>query len=102
MKNTTYIAGGVFAKEWRAEKIGAYIEQHQHTFDHLSYLASGCVEVEVEGKKDTFIGPTGIRIAAGKSHKVTALTNDVLWLCIHAIPDEMRDATLIEKALISE
>ena len=102
MNNTTYIAGGVFAKEWKARKVGDYIEQHQHSFDHLSYLASGFVEVEVEGKISQYKGPTGIRIAAHKKHKVTALTADVLWLCIHAIPDEMRDATLIEKALISE
>jgi quercetin dioxygenase-like cupin family protein len=99
VKNTTYIAGGVFAKEWVAGKVGAYIEQHQHSFDHLSYLASGMVEVEVEGQKTTYTGPTGIRIAARKSHKVTALTPDVLWLCLHAIPDELRDAHLIEKAL---
>lgn len=100
MKNTTYVAGGVFAKEWQAHKVGAYIEQHQHSFDHLSYLASGIAEVEVEGEKTVYTGPIGIRIAAHKAHKVTALTANVLWLCLHAIPDEMRDATLIEKALI--
>lgn len=100
MKNTTYIAGGVFAKEWRAGPVGDYIEQHQHSFDHLSYLASGSVEVEVSGEKITYTGPIGVKIAAHKSHKVTALTPGVLWLCLHAIPDEFRDAALIEKALI--
>jgi len=100
VKNTTYIAGGVFAKEWQARKAGDYIEQHQHSFDHLSYLASGIAEVEVDGQKTIYTGPTGVRIAAHKSHKVTALTPGVLWLCIHAIPDEIRDASLAEKALI--
>lgn len=96
----TYVAGGVFAKEWQARRVGDYIEQHQHSFDHLSYLASGSVVVEVDGRTDTYHGPTGINIKAHKSHKVTALTANVLWLCIHAIPNEMRDAELIEKALI--
>lgn len=100
METTNYIAGGVFAKEWKAGRAGCYIEQHQHTFDHLSYLASGIVDIEVEGKVTRYSGPTGINIRAHKSHKVTALTDDVLWLCIHAIPDEVRDAELIEKMLI--
>ena len=100
MKNTTYIAGGVFAKEWQAGRAGAYIEQHQHSFDHLSYLASGTAEVEVDGRKTSYTGPTGVRIAAHKDHKVTALTDNVLWLCLHAIPDELRDAALIEKILV--
>ena len=95
-----YIAGGVYAKEWRAGRAGNYIEQHQHTFDHLSYLASGTVEVEVEGRVTRYTGPTGLNIKAHKVHKVTALTDDVLWLCIHAIPSELRDVELIEKALI--
>jgi quercetin dioxygenase-like cupin family protein len=98
----SYIAGGVYAKEWIAGKPGSYIEQHQHSFDHLSYLASGTVEVDVEGQKTVYIGPAGINIKAHKSHKITALSSGVLWLCIHAIPDELRDSTLIEKALISE
>lgn len=98
--NVTYIAGGVYAKEWRALRAGNYIEQHKHTFDHLSYLASGSVEVEVEGQKTIYHGPTGINIRANASHKVLALTDNVLWLCIHAVPDELRDAALIEKALI--
>lgn len=96
----SYIAGGVYAKEWIAGNPGAYIEQHQHSFDHLSYLASGSVVVEVEGKETIYTGPIGINIKAHKSHKITALTSGVLWLCIHAIPDELRDEILIEKSLV--
>lgn len=100
MQIQNYVAGGVFAKEWQAGRAGAYIEQHRHSFDHLSYLAKGTVDVEVEGQVTRYHAPTGINIKAHKSHKVTAVTGDVLWLCIHAIPNEMRDAELIEKALI--
>jgi len=100
MNVQNYVAGGVFAKEWRAHRVGDYIEQHRHSFDHLSYLAVGSVEVEVEGKVSRYDAPTGINIRAHKNHKVTALTKDVLWLCIHAIPSELRDAEMIEKALI--
>lgn len=97
---THYIAGGVYAKEWRGRK-GSYIQQHIHNYDHLSYLAYGDVEVEVEGRVMCYTGPTGICIKSGKAHKVTALT-DCLWLCIHAIPSDLRDSEVIEKVLISE
>lgn len=97
---THYIAGGVYAKEWQG-KAGSRIEQHTHNYDHLSYLAFGSVEVVVEGQTTVYTGPVGINIRAHKQHTVHALT-DCLWLCIHAIPSELRDAEVIEKALISD
>jgi hypothetical protein len=98
-----YIAGGVYAKEWLAEGVGEAIQQHTHNYDHLSYLAVGQVEVVVDGEHPTiYTGPTGINIKAGKAHRVTALTSDVVWLCIHAIPSDLRDTEMIEKTLISD
>lgn len=96
-----YIAGGVYAKEWRGQA-GQRIEQHSHNFDHLSYLAKGRVLVEVEGSTNlTVEGPTALRIAAHKFHKITALT-DCLWLCIHAIPEDLKDESSIETYLVDE
>lgn len=95
-----YFAGGVYAREWQG-KAGEAIQQHTHNFDHLSYLAFGQVEVEVDGQTMLYTGPTGINICAHKAHKVTALT-DCLWLCIHAIPEELRDAEAVEKVLIAD
>lgn len=96
---THYIAGGVYAKEWQG-KAGERIEQHEHVYDHLSYLAYGKVLVTVDGKGTVFDGPVGINIRAHKQHTVQALSN-CLWLCIHAIPDDLQDSTMIENALIS-
>lgn len=93
-----YIAGGVYAKEWEG-KAGQVVEQHVHNFDHLSYLAYGQVEVTVGGKTMLFTGPTGINIKAHKQHQIVALS-DCLWLCIHAIPEDLQGAELIEDALI--
>ena len=98
-----YIGGGVYAKEWQPLKKGEEIEQHSHNFDHLSYLASGVVSVEVEGEQQqVYTGPTALLVKAHKKHKIRSLTPDVLWLCIHSIPADLRDAEAIEEALIAE
>jgi quercetin dioxygenase-like cupin family protein len=95
-----YTAAGIYAKEWMGRP-GQSISQHNHNYDHLSYLSIGEVVVEVEGKKATFTGPCALLIEAGKAHKVTAVTN-CLWLCIHHIPKDLQDAETIETHLISE
>lgn len=100
---THYIAGGVYAKEWKSPGKGSWIKQHSHNYDHLSYLASGTVEVKIEGEAPkVFTAPIGINIKANLQHKVTALTDGVLWLCIHAIPSDLRDSEMIEKSLIAD
>ena len=94
-----YICGGVYAKEWQGKK-GTAIQQHTHNYDHLSYLAYGKVLVEVEGKASfEAVGPTGLLIKKGLAHKVTAI-EDCLWLCIHAIPEDLRSETDAEDFLI--
>lgn len=94
-----YIAGGVYAKEWIG-KAGDAIQQHKHKFDHMSYLAVGLVRVEVDDRPTLVLeGPTAISIKAGKSHKITALS-DCLWLCIHRIPDDLRGEDLLDEHLI--
>lgn len=101
MDTKHYVAGGVYAKEWRGNA-GDFIEQHKHNYDHLSYLACGQVAVEVDGEYVVYTGPTGINIKAHKAHKVTAITPGVLWLCIHSIPADLRDADCIEQSLIAD
>lgn len=88
--------GGVYVKETRIPA-GAALVQHKHAHDHLSYLASGTVELHVDGMVSTLTGPLGLTIEAGKHHGVKALT-EALWLCIHATDCEDEhevDSTLI-------
>lgn len=89
--------GGVYVKETRIPA-GMVLVQHRHEHDHLSYLASGTVEVQVDGQTVTHTGPVGLTIAAGKHHGVKALT-DALWLCIHAT--DCDDESKVDQVLIS-
>lgn len=77
-----HFGGGVYAKETHVPK-GMVLVQHKHVHDHLSILASGRVEVIVDGVRTERIGPDCIVIEAGKYHGIKALS-DVVWFCIHA------------------
>ena len=84
---------GVFGNVWVRKlyfptKDTVY-EGHKHDHDHVSLLMSGSVLVEVEGyEPKEFKAPTYIIIRAEHEHKVTALEDNTLWWCIHAIRDE--------------
>ncbi|MDP9892590.1 quercetin dioxygenase-like cupin family protein [Variovorax boronicumulans] len=77
-----HFGGGVYAKETRIAA-GLILVQHKHEHDHLSVLASGTVELLIDGVRSEMTGPACITIAGGKHHGVKALT-DVVWYCIHA------------------
>jgi len=64
-------------------------EGHKHSHDHVSLLISGSVKVEVEGyEPKIFKAPTYIIIRAEYEHKITALEDNTLWWCLHAMRTE--------------
>lgn len=77
-----HFGGGVYAKETNV-KAGQILVQHKHEHDHLSILATGRVELLVDGLRSEITGPACVTIRAGKYHGIKALT-DVAWYCIHA------------------
>jgi len=61
---------------------------HKHYFDHVTLLVKGNVQVEVEGHPaKEFQSPTFIVIDKDHNHKITALTDDVLYYCVFALRD---------------
>jgi len=91
-----HFASGVYAKETHIPA-GMVLVQHKHHFAHLSVLATGTVELEIDGERRTMTGPACLTIAAGKHHGVKALT-DAVWFCIHAT--EAADAAAADERLI--
>lgn len=84
-----YFSSGVYAKYTSIPK-DTILTQHVHTFDHLSILASGTVELKVDDIARYITGPACLTIEAGKVHSVTALT-DAVWFCIHRTDDNNPD-----------
>lgn len=83
------VIGNVWVRQNVLTKAGTATQRHKHHFDHVSLLAKGEVRVEVDGFEPTvFKAPTFIVVKKDRSHKFTALTDDVLWYCVFALRDE--------------
>jgi len=92
-----HFSSGVYAKETRIPA-GHVLVQHAHKYGHLSILASGSVELLVDGVKSVVDGPACLTIAAGKHHGVKSLT-DVVWYCVHAT--DCTDENEVDEVLIA-
>ena len=93
---THHFGGRVYIKETRMNA-GQILVHHKHEYEHLSYLVSGTIELEVDGSRSRLTGPAAVTIAAAKHHGVKALT-DTVWLCIHST--DCTDASLVDEALV--
>lgn len=91
-----HFSAGVYAKETRIPA-GYVLVQHAHKHDHLSILASGSVELAVDGVKSVVHAPACLTIAAGKHHGIKSIT-DVVWYCVHAT--DCTDEDEIDEVLI--
>lgn len=91
-----HFSAGVYAKETLipAEHV---LVQHKHKFSHLSILASGSIELMVDGERKIIHAPACLTIEADKHHGVKSLT-DVVWYCIHAT--ECTDLDEVDEVLI--
>lgn len=67
------------------ENAGDMESGHTHQFDHLTLLASGRLQVTVEGKVSEFTAPHMIYIQKDKNHELVALEPNTTAYCIHAL-----------------
>lgn len=67
------------------EKSGDIEYGHTHQFNHLTLLASGKLQVTVDGIISVFESPHMIYIHKDKKHELMALEDNTVAFCIHAI-----------------
>lgn len=78
--------GNIWVRQNAMEKAGVSYPGHKHHFDHVTLLSKGKVQIEVEGQPTKeFSAPTFIVIRKELEHKITALTDDVLYYCVFAL-----------------
>lgn len=86
------IYAGVVVKTWRVPHAGTVIENHVHTWDHVTLVMSGSVRVFVGGTETgVFTAPAMVKIAANKQHYMTTLADNVTLACIHAVGEAERE-----------
>lgn len=78
----------LYSRMMHFQKAGDVEIGHTHQFDHLTLLAKGRLKVVVDGKESIFTAPHIIYIKADKVHELTALTDQTVAYCIHALRDK--------------
>ncbi len=94
------VVSNVWVKLMHFKNPGDYIPGHIHNFDHMSLLSKGSVEVLTEGEVTTFTAPTLIYIRKGSRHQITALTENTVLSCIHALRDDQKSENIIPEDMI--
>jgi len=87
-----FAVSNVFSRLMHFKK-GDVEEGHKHIYNHGTLLSTGSVLVEmldddgvVIGSKE-FVAPTFLFIEKNKNHRLTALEDNTVCACIHALRD---------------
>lgn len=99
-ETTMACVSNLWVRMMKFEKAGDKNEGHEHNFDHITLLATGSVEVDVEGQKTIFKAPHLIYIAKGKRHYLTALEDGTIASCLHALRTGEREEDMLDPAMI--
>lgn len=78
----------LFSRMMYFEKAGDIELGHRHQFDHLTLLASGKLQVTVDGVSTEFTAPHMIYIHKDKNHELVALEDNTVAYCIHALRNQ--------------
>ena len=79
-------ADGVHVAQITIPTAGTYVPQHSHRYEHLTMLATGSMRVWVEDELvGDFTAPAPITIPAERKHTFLALTDGVVFHCIHNV-----------------
>ena len=77
----------VYVRHMVFEKAGDIENGHAHIFDHQTLVAKGSVKVKANGKETVFNAPHCVFIKANVEHELTAMEDDTVVYCIHALRD---------------
>jgi hypothetical protein len=81
----------VYCRLMNFKKAGDFEVGHYHDYDHGTLLAKGKLLVEMFDKEDNLVSvkifeaPTFIMIKKDNTHKLTAMEDDTVATCIHAL-----------------
>lgn len=77
----------VYVRHMVFEKAGDIEEGHAHVFDHQTLVAKGSIKIKANGKETVFAAPHCVYIKADVEHELTAMEDDTVVYCIHALRD---------------
>lgn len=95
----------LFSRQMHFKNVGDMEHGHTHQFDHLTLLASGRLQVTVEGNVSEFAAPNMIYIKKDKMHELVALEPNTVAYCIHALRigenvDDIVDPDMVPEGVV--
>ena len=75
---------------------------HTHAFDHITFLSSGKLRVETDLGSTDFAAPQMIFIHKDHRHTLTALENNTVAYCIHALRNGDAVGDIIDPEMIPQ
>ena len=96
----------LFSRQMHFKNVGDVEHGHTHQFDHLTLLASGKLQVTVEGQVSEFTAPHMIYIKKDKMHELVALEPNTVAYCIHALRlgnevDDILDPSMVPEGVVA-
>ena len=87
-KTNLQIVDNVFVKLHHFLKVGDTHEGHAHMFDHITLLSAGSVKMVHDKGEAEYKAPHLIVTPKGIKHQFTALEDNTVFCCIHAIREK--------------
>lgn len=80
---------GTYFRGYCLEISGTYFKQHSHDYDHATLIATGGLNVWVDGKYlGEFKAPKAISIKAGALHCFRSTADNTWFYCVHNLNGE--------------
>jgi hypothetical protein len=89
----------LFVRQMHFVNVGDFEQGHAHCFDHLTLLAKGKLAVKINDEVTEFTAPQMIFIKAELRHELTALSENTVAYCIHALREE-GTADIIDPSMV--
>lgn len=90
----------LFSRMMHFRKSGDVEHGHRHLFDHLTLLSKGSLRVRIGDQETVFQAPHMIYIRAQVEHELTALEDDTLAFCIHALRDGDGVGDIVDPSMV--
>lgn len=90
------MSGNLYLRQMRFENTGDIEIGHTHTYDHITLLTVGSLEVRTDDNTTgtVYKAPSAIKILKGVKHTLIAQEADTLAHCIHALRDAATEDVL--------
>jgi 5-deoxy-D-glucuronate isomerase len=97
---TISLVSNIWTRMMHFINAGDQEQGHMHNYDHITLLAHGKLEVEVDGLTTVFEAPNMIYINKDKKHQLTALEDNTVAYCIHALRNLDKSGDILDPSML--